>query len=53
MNQDFEALQKKIRFGQRALLIMAVVLVVLLWITGRYIGPTDEYCEKYNTCEER
>ena len=53
MDQEFEALQKKVKFGQRALLITVAVLLGLLWVTGKYIGPTDEYCEKYNTCQER
>jgi len=53
MNQEFEALQKKIKFGQRALLITVAILSGLLWFTGKYIGQTDEYCEKYNNCQEQ
>ena len=53
MNQEFEALQKKVRFGQRALLIAVVILVGLLLVTGNFIGRTDENCEKYNNCQER
>ena len=45
MDQEFEALQKKVKFGQRALLITVAVLLGLLWVSGKYIGPTDEYCE--------
>ena len=49
----FEALQKRARFGQKALLITVAVLVGVLLVTGNFIGRTDENCEKYNTCQER
>tara|TARA_B100000586_G_C19839739_1_gene314050 strand:+ start:172 stop:387 length:216 start_codon:yes stop_codon:yes gene_type:complete len=50
---EFEALQKRVRFGQRALLIAVAVLLGLLLITGNFIGKTDKNCAKYNNCQER
>ena len=50
---EFEALQKRARFGQKALLITFAALLGLLLVTGNFIGKTDENCEKYNNCEER
>ena len=55
----FEALQKRARFGQKALLIAVAVLVGLHLVMGNFIGfsldttRTDENCEKYNNCQER
>jgi hypothetical protein len=55
----FEALQKRARFGQKALLIAVAVLLGLLLVLGISTGfdldttRTDEKCEKYNTCQER
>ena len=39
---EFEALQKRARFGQKALLIAVAVLVGVLLVTGNFIGRTDE-----------
>ena len=56
---EFEALQKRARFGQKALLIAVAVLLGLLLVMGNFTGydldtaRTDEKCEKYNTCQER
>jgi len=56
---EFEALQKRARFGQKALLIAVAVLLGLLLVTGNLTGfsldttRTDENCKKYNTCQER
>ena len=56
---EFEALQKRARFGQMALLIAVAVLVGLLLVMGNLTGfsidatRTDENCEKYNNCQER
>ena len=55
----FEALQKRARFGQKALLIAVAVLVGVLLVIGNFTGfdldttRTDEKCEKYNNCQER
>ena len=56
---EFEALQKRARFGQKALLIAVAVLLGLLLVIGIStdfdldMTRTDEKCEKYNTCQER
>ena len=53
---EFEALQKRARFGQKALLIAVAVLVGLLLVMGNLTGfsidatRTDENCEKYKNC---
>jgi hypothetical protein len=55
----FEALQKRARFGQKALLIAVAVLLGLLLVMGNFTGfsidatRTDENCEKYKNCQER
>ena len=55
----FEALQKRARFGQKALLIAVAVLVGVLLVIGNITGfdldttRTDANCERYNTCQER
>ena len=54
----FEALQKRARFGQKALLIAVAVLLGLLLVIGISTGfdwdttRTNEKHEKYNTCQE-
>jgi len=50
---EFELLQKRLKFGQKALLILAAVIVGLILALGKFTGKTDENCEKYNTCQER
>ena len=50
---EFQALQKKLRFGQRALLIAVAVVMGLLLVTGNFSGRIDENCEKNNNCQER
>jgi len=56
---EFEALQKRARFGQKVLLIAVAALLGLLLVMGNLTGfsidatRTDEKCEKYNTCQER
>jgi hypothetical protein len=52
-NDEFAILQKKVKFGQRALLITVIVLLGLLLITGNFIEKTDENCERYNNCQDR
>ena len=52
-NQDIAVLQKKLRFGQRALLITVVLLLGLLFITGNFVEKTDENCKRYNNCQEQ
>ena len=56
---EFEALQKRARFGQKALLIAVAALLGLLLVMGTFTGfsidatRTDENCEKYKNCQER
>jgi hypothetical protein len=56
---EFEALQKRARFGQKALLIAVAALLGLLLVLGISTDfdlettRTDEKCEKYKTCQER
>ena len=56
---EFEALQKRARFGQKVLLIAVAALLGLLLVMGNLTGfsidatRTDENCEKYNNCQER
>ena len=53
---EFEALQKRARFGQKALLIAVAVLLGLLLVMGNFTGfsldttRTNENCKKYNNC---
>jgi hypothetical protein len=55
----FEALQKRARFGQKALLIAIAVFLGLLLVIGISTGfnldttKTDKNCEKYKNCQER
>ena len=56
---EFDALQKRARFGQKILLIAVAVILGLLLVMGKLTGfsldttRTDENCEKYNNCQER
>ena len=56
---EFDALQKRARFGQKILLIAVAVILGLLLVMGNLTGfsidatRTDEKCKKYNTCQER
>lgn len=56
---EFEDLQKRARFGQKALLIAVAVLLGLLLVMENFTDfsldttRTDETCDKYNNCQER
>ena len=56
---EIKALQKRARFGQKALLIAVAALLGLLLVIGNLTSfsidatRTDENCEKYKNCQER
>ncbi len=56
---EFEDLQKRARFGQKALLIAVAVLLGLLLVMENFTDfsldttRTDETWDKYNNCQER